>query len=134
MEEIKKKQIEEMLRKREEFKEQKKNALLFLETPPEKPTKKRGRKGDEYISDGSIPSGDENVEPRPRKKRVRREGEEGSRRRRGTRQGREGGRGRGRKFRDEGDDGLTAKQRRKIVSKETISSSEIGRASCRERV
>lgn len=130
MAELKQKQREEMLRRREEFKENTKNALLFIETPQEKPSKKRGRKRDQdYISDASIQSGDEIPEGGSRPKRRSRiatgdgDAHEG-RNRRGKRAPTKRRSGRGRQTLEKGEDGLTARQRRKIVSKETISTSE----------
>ncbi|CAG7835863.1 unnamed protein product [Allacma fusca] len=133
IDERKKLQVEEMLRKREEFKEKTKNALVFVEPPPEvKGSKKRGRRreDDGFISDGSggPPSGDENRENRIKKKKARREegGDDsrGRRRRKGRKEGSEGKPGKGKKGKILDEDGLTAKQRRKIVSKATISTSE----------
>ncbi|OXA64554.1 RNA polymerase-associated protein CTR9 [Folsomia candida] len=123
-EEQKVQQKEEMLRKREEFKEKSKNAMMFMEPPPETKGSKRGRRreGDgDIISDGSGSGGDNNGESRPKKKRVKREGdrERGRSRKGGT------GERKGRKPKKiDRDDGLSAKQRRKIKSKATISSSD----------
>jgi RNA polymerase-associated protein CTR9 len=129
--------MEEMIRKREEFIEKTKNALVFMESTPEKAAKKRGRKkeDDDFVSDGSGRSGDENTEPKSRKKRGRKgEGGEGEERRGRTRQrrGRKEGSSKARKQKDLGE-GLTAKQRRKIVSKETVSTSEESDGSDKEQ-
>lgn len=136
---------EEMLAKREEFKEKTKNALLFSESMPEK--KKgpgRGRR-DEYVSDSGS-EGDGNREggeggEKPRKKttkgRKKREGkgEKGDKRRRRRHSGSESDGPREKKGRKKGskgtkpakkakDEGLTKQQKMRIISKATISTSE----------
>lgn len=132
---------EEMLAKREEFKEKTKNALLFSEPPPDmKKGRGRGRR-DEYVSDSGSgaernPEGGEGGE-KPRKKatkgRKKREGKSDKRRRRRSGSESDGPREkRGRKKASKGtktaakekDDGLSGKQKLRIVSKATISTSE----------
>jgi RNA polymerase-associated protein CTR9 len=52
LEEKRRLEIEELLKKRQEYREKTKNAILFGEMPSEKPAKKgSGRKRAEYISD-----------------------------------------------------------------------------------
>jgi RNA polymerase-associated protein CTR9 len=78
LEEKKRLEIEELLKKRQEYREKTKNALLFGDMPNEKPAKKgSGRKRAEYISDsgGSDGGGDGSGMDKPRegtKKRRRR--------------------------------------------------------------
>ncbi|KAF7272141.1 hypothetical protein GWI33_015055 [Rhynchophorus ferrugineus] len=133
---------EQMLQKRQEYKEKTKNALVFQEMPSEKKSKGRGKK-DVYLSGSD--SGPENVEdgesrPKEKKERGRKRKRSGDRKK---------GKG-GRKKKDmdgdsdsDGDDrpkkkerkkpekrkskkdeGLSAKQKLRIVSKATISTSE----------
>jgi RNA polymerase-associated protein CTR9 len=71
LEEKKRLEIEELLKKRQEYREKTKNALLFGDMPSEKPTKKgAGRKRAEYISDsgGSDGGGGESGADKPREK------------------------------------------------------------------
>ncbi|XP_021927029.1 RNA polymerase-associated protein CTR9 homolog isoform X3 [Zootermopsis nevadensis] len=160
LEEKKRLEIEELLKKRQEYREKTKNALLFGDMPSEKPTKKgAGRKRAEYISDsgGSDGGGGGSGTEKPREKtRKRRRSVDGEKRRKvraggsGTRKRREKQRAgrdsdsgeerpktkRGRKAQREprgrgrrgkqasSDDGLSARQKSRIVSKATISTSE----------
>lgn len=129
---------EEMLAKREEFKEKTKNAMLFSEPMPEK--KKgpgRGRR-DEYVSDSGSdgqrnPDGGEKPRKKQTKGRKKREGNSEKRRRRHSGSGSDAPREkRGRKKGSKGtkpakrakDEGLSGKQKLRIVSKATISTSE----------
>ncbi|KAH0812155.1 hypothetical protein GEV33_010635 [Tenebrio molitor] len=134
---------EQLLQKRQEYKEKTKNALLFMEIPSEKARGKgRGRK-DQYLSDsGSDRENNEGGEMREKKDRGRKRQRSRDRKRKG---------GSGRKRRDKGghsdsdsdrpknkrsrkklreprsrhkDEGLSAKQKSRIVSKATISTSE----------
>lgn len=78
LEEKKRLEIEELLKKRQEYREKTKNALLFGDMPNEKPTKKgAGRKRTEYISDsggsdgGGVGSGVDKPSERTKKRRRR---------------------------------------------------------------
>lgn len=133
---------EEMLVKREEFKEKTKNALLFSEPAPDaKKSRGRGRR-EEYVSDSGSDA-DRNREggeggEKPRKKatkgRKKREGKSNKRRSRHSGSESDGAHEkRGRKKASKGtktakskskDEGLTGKQKSRIVSKATISTSE----------
>ncbi|KAL1452731.1 hypothetical protein WDU94_006935 [Cyamophila willieti] len=126
-------QLEEEIKKRQEYKEKTKGALVFDHFPSEKKSRGggRGRKGD-YVSDsdsdGSGPRPEGGGEPRERKKKS--EGRKKSNKRR-PRSGSDGGSGsdrparkKGRKFKDPKqkkqkakDDGLSTKQKLRIVSK-----------------
>ncbi|KAL4716189.1 hypothetical protein ACJJTC_013966 [Scirpophaga incertulas] len=143
-EEQQQKSTVEMLQKRQEYKEKTKNALLFAEMPPESKSKSGGRRRkDEYLSDsgsGSDRPREERREPKQKgkKKREPAEGRKGRSKKR--REPRASGsdsdppRKRGRKKGEKGigrrekakaaEEKLGAKQRAKIVSKETISTSE----------
>ena len=60
LEEKRRQEIEELLKKRQEYREKTKNALLFGDMPSEKPAKKgSGRKRAEYISDSGGSDGGE---------------------------------------------------------------------------
>lgn len=77
LEEKKRLEIEELLKKRQEYREKTKNALLFGDMPNEKPSKKgAGRKRTEYISDsggsdGGVESGVDKPRERTKKRRRR---------------------------------------------------------------
>lgn len=143
--ERRKQEVEQMLLKRQEYKEKTKNALLFTELPNEMKPKGRGRGRKDYISDsdGSDEGKENPGEPREKKDKKRSdrkkgESRKGARRRREKRgEGGESdsgsdrpkkGRGRkpkdGKKSRKNFDEGLSAKQKMRIVSKATISTSE----------
>ncbi|XP_055546539.1 RNA polymerase-associated protein CTR9 homolog [Wyeomyia smithii] len=146
MEEMRRKAHEEMLVKRQEYKEKTKNALFFVESGPE-PKKKSGRGRKDYISDsdGSGPAGSGGEEG-PSKERKRKEpGEKKKRKPGGGRKKKEKlprGSGsdseedsapkkRGRKKGSLGakkakhmEDGLSQRQKSRIVSKATVSTSE----------
>ncbi|KAI1309430.1 RNA polymerase-associated protein CTR9 -like protein [Halotydeus destructor] len=82
-EEEKLKKGQEATLRRQQFVEQSKEKLVFTEVPEEKGKKGRQRKvqeGDEWVTDGSGASADENGEPRKKRKRV--SGDEGGERRR----------------------------------------------------
>lgn len=131
-----------MLAKREEFKEKTKNALLFSEPPPEAKKKGPGRgRRDDYISDsGSDNGGNQDVGEgeKTRKKATKgRKGGKGEKRRRRvhSRSGSESDAPREKRGRKKGglgkvnktkanDEGLTGKQKMRIISKATISTSE----------
>lgn len=78
LEEKKRLEIEELLKKRQEYREKTKNALLFGDMPVEKPAKKgAGRKRAEYISDSGDSDdggggGGSGADNHPEKKRKRR--------------------------------------------------------------
>jgi RNA polymerase-associated protein CTR9 len=75
LEEKKRLEIEELLKKRQEYREKTKNALLFGDMPNEKPSKKgTGRKRAEYISDsgGSDGGGGGSGTDKPREKTKKR--------------------------------------------------------------
>ncbi|XP_030761980.1 RNA polymerase-associated protein CTR9 homolog [Sitophilus oryzae] len=129
---------EKMLQQRQEYKEKTKNALVFQDMPSEKKSKGGRGKRDVYVSDSD--SGQENredgAEPRPKEKKER-----GRKRKRSGERKKRGGRKKGsdsdgsgdrpktkRKKKPEKkknrDEGLTAKQKMRIVSKATISTSE----------
>ncbi|KAL0276258.1 UNVERIFIED_CONTAM: hypothetical protein PYX00_003864 [Menopon gallinae] len=140
--ERKKQEVEQMLLKRQEYKEKTKNALLFTEMPNEMKPKGRGRGRKEYISEseGSDAENEKPKEPRERKRSDKKKGEsrKGARKRRERRaEGNESDSGsdkpkakRGRKPKEPRrkkkalDEGLSAKQKTRIVSKATISTSE----------
>lgn len=133
---------EEMLAKREEFKEKTKGALLFSEPMPEAKKKGPGRgRRDEYVSDsgseagGNREGGDgEKPSKKATKGRKKREGKSEKRRRRHSGSESDAPREkRGRKKGSKGtkpakvkskDEGLSGKQKMRIVSKATISTSE----------
>nr|CAD7595522.1 unnamed protein product [Timema genevievae] len=145
---------EEMMKKREEYREKTKGALLFGEMPNEKSSRKGSRKKtDQYVSDSGSDAGrDSGGEPRDKApKKRRREGPDGDKKRRGgggggARRRREKQQGdgldsdddrpkakrgrkpqrepKGRKKAKADDDGLSSKQKSRIVSKATISTSE----------
>lgn len=129
---------EEMLAKREEFKEKTKNALLFSEPPPEAKKKGPGRgRRDDYVSDsGSDVEGNregadgEKPPKKATKGRKKRESKGGKRRRQHSRSGSESDVPREKRGRKKGkvnktkDEGLTGKQKLRIISKATISTSE----------
>jgi RNA polymerase-associated protein CTR9 len=76
LEEKKRLEIEELLKKRQEYREKTKNALLFGDMPNEKPIKKgAGRKRAEYISDsgGSDGGGGESGMDKPRERTKKRQ-------------------------------------------------------------
>ncbi|KAF9794379.1 hypothetical protein SFRURICE_014599 [Spodoptera frugiperda] len=145
-EEEQQKSTVEMLQKRQEYKEKTKNALLFADMPTENKSKGggRGRRKDEYVSDspGSGSEGPREDKREPKRKRKREPGEprkggkRKSRRTSGSDSDRDPPKKRGRKKGEKGigkrekaraakeADKLGAKQRAKIVSKETISTSE----------
>ncbi|XP_018570390.1 RNA polymerase-associated protein CTR9 homolog isoform X2 [Anoplophora glabripennis] len=131
LEEEKRVSHEQMLQKRQEYKEKTKNALLFLEAP--QPSKKmKGRREAQYISDSDsddVPnregeSREKNERGRKRKRSGDRKKKSGGRKRREKNEF-----GRRRKIKEpkskkDRDDGLSAKQKSRIVSKATISTSE----------
>ncbi|XP_044259150.1 RNA polymerase-associated protein CTR9 homolog [Tribolium madens] len=123
---------EQLLQKRQEYKEKTKNALLFMEIPNEKSKGKgKGRK-DQYISDSGSDRENQEEKERGRKRqrskdrrrkggRKRREkSESGSDRPKTKRSRKKLKEPRGRQK----DEGLSAKQKSRIVSKATISTSE----------
>nr|XP_042900855.1 RNA polymerase-associated protein CTR9 homolog isoform X3 [Parasteatoda tepidariorum] len=131
------KQEQELIMKRQEFKEKSKGKLLF--DMVEEKSRKKGRKADDYVSDSSA-SG-EGGEDKPKKKKRREDRDKKEKKKKKKRVprddretddegGEEGGRRRKRrkdresKQKKQKEDGLTAKQRSRIVSKATISSSE----------
>ncbi|XP_023019050.2 RNA polymerase-associated protein CTR9 homolog [Leptinotarsa decemlineata] len=145
MEEVQRLTKEQMLQKRQEYKEKTKNAVMSIELPPEKKSKGKGRsKGD--ILSGSD-SDQDNPEGAPREKK---EKKERGRKKQKTDERKKSSKGRKRKEREENsdgsgsdrpkthrkkkvkepkakvkkDDGLSAKQKSRIVSKATISSSD----------
>ncbi|CAG9855506.1 unnamed protein product [Phyllotreta striolata] len=139
LEEFQRLNKEQLLQKRQEYKEKTKNAIIFTEMPSEKRAKTKGRGRGDVLSDSG--SDRENVEgAAPSERRERGRGKrrfEGERRRKGK--GRkpkdnrsdddseEPGRKRHRKKKDprsRKDEGLSAKQKSRIVSKATISSSD----------
>nr|CAD7205973.1 unnamed protein product [Timema douglasi] len=151
--EKKRQEHEVMMKKREEYREKTKGALLFGEMPNEKSSRKGSRKKtDQYVSDSGSDAGrDSGGEPRDKaSKKRRREGPDGDKKRRGgggggarRRREKQGDgmdsdddrpkakRGRkpqrepkGRKKAKADDDGLSSKQKSRIVSKATISTSE----------
>ena len=78
LEEKRRIEIEELLKKRQEYREKTKNALLFGDMPSEKPAKKgSGRKRTEYISDsggsdgGEVGSGTDKPREKTRKRQRR---------------------------------------------------------------
>lgn len=77
MEEKKRLEIEELLKKRQEYREKTKNAILFGDMPSEKPAKKgAGRKRAEYVSDsggsdGGAGSGTDKPREKTKKRRRR---------------------------------------------------------------
>ncbi|GFU22362.1 RNA polymerase-associated protein CTR9 homolog [Nephila pilipes] len=127
------KQEQELIIKRQEFVEKSKSKLLFNEE--EKPRKKGRRAQDEYVSDSS---GSEGGEPKEKKKK--KDGEERKKKKkkripRDNRETDDEGEAKPRKRKKDKEskkkkkeqikeDGLTAKQRSRVVSKATISSSE----------
>ncbi|XP_018323793.1 RNA polymerase-associated protein CTR9 homolog [Agrilus planipennis] len=146
MEEERRANKEQLLQKRQEYKEKTKNALLFNELPSERNPKSKGKgRKEQYVSDSSTDV--ENAAPRETKKKRHRSGDR-KERREPKRKGGVGGRKRKERFaRDSGsdsdrprakkgrkkvkepkkkshDDGLSSKQRSRIVSKATISTSE----------
>jgi len=140
LEETKKQEQEKQLKLREEFKEKTKKATQFNDMPSEKPEKgKKGRKRkndeDGFVTDGSDAyrkSGDEGAAPVKKKKsegksRKKTSGEERERGRKREKQSKsesKGKRGSAKKSSATVDDGLSAKQKSKIVSKAMISSSD----------
>ncbi|KAM7285986.1 RNA polymerase-associated protein CTR9 homolog [Ixodes scapularis] len=146
LEEQKQEQERAMIMKRQEFVEKSKSKLQFADFPEDKPGKKsKGRKSQDYVSDSSDEGGDgENAENKEKKEKKKRKkhaaGSDGEdkpsrKKKRKERQSRrDGGDGEGRRGRKGGkatkkasaakDSGMTAKQRLRIVSKATISSSE----------
>ncbi|XP_044738203.1 RNA polymerase-associated protein CTR9 homolog isoform X2 [Chrysoperla carnea] len=148
LEEQRRKDKEQMLQKRQEFKEKTKNALLFEEMPQEKGKGKGRSRKDQYVSDsggsddgvrGNVESG----EPRQKSKKRRHSGERkkksGSSKRKRDKRGNDGRSGsdsdrpRGKKSggrkkvkepKKKTDEGLSGKQKMRIVSKATISTSE----------
>ncbi|GIY16839.1 RNA polymerase-associated protein CTR9 homolog [Caerostris darwini] len=129
------KQEQELIIKRQEFVEKSKSKLVFNED--EKPRKKGRKAQDDYVSDSSGSDGGE-----PKEKRKKEKGEERKKKKKKKRISHEnadtddeGGVERPRKRRRDKEskkkkkeqikeDGLTAKQRSRVVSKATISSSE----------
>lgn len=138
-------QEQELIMKRQEFVQKSKSKLLFQDLPNEKPRKKGSGKRvqDDFISDSS--GGGSDREMKKKRKREDRDGEEKSEKKKKKKrrpqknaqdtddEGEETERKR-RKTKKEGrrkqkekpvkDDGLTAKQRSRVVSKATISSSD----------
>ncbi|CAL1299315.1 unnamed protein product [Larinioides sclopetarius] len=130
------KQEQELIMKRQEFVEKSKAKLRFDED--EKPRKKGRKAHDGYISDSSESEGGVGGEPKEKKKR--KEGDERKKKKkkripRDNRETDDEGEGKPRKRRKDKEskkkkkeqlteDGLTAKQRSRVVSKATISSSE----------
>ncbi|XP_037072194.1 LOW QUALITY PROTEIN: RNA polymerase-associated protein CTR9 homolog [Pollicipes pollicipes] len=121
--------VEAQMKTREEFKEKMKNAVI-PEIPPETSRGKKRARGrrDGYVSDASGGSGGEQRSAKKRKPREKKAGGRGR-----GRKGRDAAgsgsdaepRGRSRKKQTKEDvDGLTLKQRRKVVSKATISDSD----------
>ncbi|XP_058450145.1 RNA polymerase-associated protein CTR9 homolog [Malaya genurostris] len=146
LEEMRRKAHEEMLAKRQEYKEKTKNALFFIETGPE-PKKKGGRGRKDYISDSDASGpGGSGEEGGPSKERKRKEpGEKKKRKPGGGRKKKDKAprgsgseseedsapkkRGRkkgsfGAKKAKQMEEGLTSKQKSRIVSKATVSTSE----------
>lgn len=126
---------EEMLAKREEFKEKTKNALLFAEAPPDRRKAGRGRR-DEYVSDSGSGANENREEggEKPRKKTTKgkKRGEKRGRREKrdrsdgdsdGPREKRSKKKGKSTKSKPS-KEGLTQKQKMRVVSKATISTSE----------
>ncbi|XP_055950450.1 RNA polymerase-associated protein CTR9 homolog isoform X1 [Argiope bruennichi] len=129
------KQEQELIIKRQEFVEKSKAKLRFDED--EKPRKKGRKAQDEYVSDSSSDGG---VGGEPKEKKKRKEGEERKKKKkkripRDNRETDDEGEAKPRKRRKDKEskkkkkeqikeDGLTAKQRSRVVSKATISSSE----------
>ncbi|XP_054714138.1 LOW QUALITY PROTEIN: RNA polymerase-associated protein CTR9 homolog [Uloborus diversus] len=134
---------QELITKRQEFVEKSKSKLIFSEVS-DKPKKKGKRGHDEYVSDSSESEGGEGggekkkrkredredgkERKKKKKKRVPRddretddEGEEGKKSRKARRKERKESK---KKQKPVKDDGLTAKQRSRVVSKATVSSSE----------
>lgn len=130
----------ELIQKRQEFVEKSKNKLLFTEVVEEKRKGGRRKVHDDYITDGS--SSDDDNEPKKKRKKKGSSGSEGEtgenkerkkkhKKRHRTDDGgsdedkhRHGRKKAERKKPKLSDDGLTAKQRSRVVSKATISSSE----------
>ncbi|KAK6641359.1 protein required for normal CLN1 and CLN2 G1 cyclin expression [Polyplax serrata] len=143
LEERRRQEVEQMLLKRQEYKEKTKNAILFTEIPNEMKPKGRGRGKKDYISD-SEGSDAENEKPREHKDKKRSdkkkgEGKKGGRKKREKKaeagdsdsgsdrpKSRRGGKGNkdSKRKKKRVDEGLSSKQKMKIVSKATISTSE----------
>uniref|UniRef100_U5EWJ6 Putative rna polymerase-associated protein ctr9 n=1 Tax=Corethrella appendiculata TaxID=1370023 RepID=U5EWJ6_9DIPT len=150
LDELRHKTKEEMLLKRQEYKEKTKNALLFAEMQ-EAPRKKGGRGRKDYISDsgssvegGEGGMGGDGEERRPKEKKKHRAGGKGGRKRREKKDlggdsdsdaggNEDGKRKRGKKKasaaaaaarKRKQEEGLSQKQKSRIVSKATISTSE----------
>ncbi|GFY42850.1 RNA polymerase-associated protein CTR9 homolog [Trichonephila inaurata madagascariensis] len=129
------KQEQELIMKRQEFVEKSKSKLLFNEE--EKPRKKGRRAQDEYVSDSS---GSDGGGGEPKEKKKKKDGEERKKKKkkrvvRDNRETDDEGEAKPRKRKRDKEskkkkkeqikeDGLTAKQRSRVVSKATISSSE----------
>ncbi|KAH7966563.1 hypothetical protein HPB49_017742 [Dermacentor silvarum] len=144
LEEQKLEQERAMIMKRQEFVEKSKSKMQFVDTGDDKPSKKsKGRKTQDYVSDSSDEGGEvENGEVKEKKKRKKHaagsDGEDKPARKKKKKERmsrRDGGEkeNRGRKGGKASkkssasvvkDSGMSAKQRLRIVSKETISSSE----------
>lgn len=137
MEERRRLMIEERMKAREQYKEKMKNAVIINE--PVEPSRKggRGRKRDvEILSDGSGGGSGPEGESRPKKGRGRKKKEPGERKKRGRKskqgsddddddqpRGRKRGKGGAKGRKKASEDGLSAKQKGRIVSKATISDS-----------
>ncbi|XP_063613398.1 RNA polymerase-associated protein CTR9 homolog [Penaeus indicus] len=137
MEERRRLMIEERMKAREQYKEKMKNAVIINE--PAEPARKggRGRKRDvEILSDGSGGGSGPEGESRPKKGRGRKKKEPGERKKRGRKskqgsddedddqpRGRKRGKGGAKGRKKASEDGLSAKQKGRIVSKATISDS-----------
>ncbi|XP_037777993.1 RNA polymerase-associated protein CTR9 homolog [Penaeus monodon] len=137
MEERRRLMIEERMKAREQYKEKMKNAVIINE--PVEPARKggRGRKRDvEILSDGSGGGSGPEGESRPKKGRGRKKKEPGERKKRGRKskqgsddedddqpRGRKRGKGGAKGRKKASEDGLSAKQKGRIVSKATISDS-----------
>uniref|UniRef100_A0A2R5LJB8 Putative rna polymerase-associated protein ctr9 n=1 Tax=Ornithodoros turicata TaxID=34597 RepID=A0A2R5LJB8_9ACAR len=141
LEEQKRQQAEAMIMKRQEFVEKTKGKLQFSDMPEEKPSKKgkASRKSmqdfvNDSSDDGEVRENSENADPK-KKRRKHGDGDEKGHRKRKERTSRrdaEGGEGRKRsrkggkptKKSAAKETGMTGKQRLRIVSKATISSSD----------
>lgn len=143
-EEKRRQAAEELLQRRAEFKEKTKNALTFAEMPPEmKPKKGRGRKGGQgdILSDSGSDGDAGPSEPRE-KKTKKRPSAGGSRRRKKNEDGSGSDRpvkkrsrkqeSKSRKSRPS-EEGLSKSQKMRIISKETISTSESDSDSGRDK-
>lgn len=127
LEEERRHKLEAMMKTREEYKEKMKNAVIIETEPENRPGagKKRGRgRQDGLISDSGGSSGGEGTENASKRSKSEKSQSRGRKERKDKEP-----RGRSRKKRTkknvpDSEDGLTKQQRRKVVSKATISDSD----------